>query len=253
MKTPLLFVLNWKQNPSQLKDAEILFKDISKLPLPKLSKMVVCPPSIFINHLSKLNKKKGTISVGVQDVSLFTEGAHTGEISASMIRSSGAQYAIVGHSERRKAGETSDEISQKIKLALKAHLIPIVCVGEKIRDEQGTFWIELKEDIQTTFNGIPKPWLKDMIVAYEPLWAIGSDATRQATGEEIEAVIIFIKRVLADMYGVKAIEHIKVLYGGSVDSKNIKEYSVQNGVAGFLIGRAGLKTKELSKIVNVLS
>lgn len=248
MKKKKLIVGNWKMNPLYPKEAKALFSEIGKMSKKtKKSTIIVCPPALYI-PLAPTTK---SFSVGTQDIFYEKEGAFTGSISAKMARESGASWSIIGHSEMRKHGDTPTIINHKILAALKDHVRPIVCVGERVRDDKGLFWNELKTDIEECFKGVKKPWLADVVIAYEPLWAIGIHATRDATSDEIHEVIIFIKKVLADMFGQKNVGGISYLYGGSVTPKNAAAIMHVDGVEGVLVGRSSLKPKEFAEIIKI--
>lgn len=209
-----LIIANWKCNPKSIEESKILFKEIKENVFNK--NVVICPPSIFISSLIC----EGVI-FGAQDCSLKNEGSFTGEISAQMIKSIGCEYVIIGHSERRRIfKEDNQQIKMKIDLALKAKLKPIVCIGE---DTENTFDF-LKEQIKDIDENI--------ILAYEPIWAIGTG--NSASLDKVKEVKEFLGKR-------------KVLYGGSVNSQNFKQYlSVMDGL---LIGGASLDSKEFNNIL----
>jgi triosephosphate isomerase len=153
----------------------------------------------------------------------------------------------------RAMGDTNELVNEKLKHALKAGLAPILCVGEKKRDAEGFYLHELKEQITVALAGIPRTKLSTMLFAYEPVWAIGQGAIRQTTPEECQESVIFIKKIIADLYDPKVIEGIKILYGGSVDEKNAELFIKFGGVSGLLIGRACLDPKKLAKIIKSIS
>ena len=157
----------------------------------------------------------------------------------------------LGHSERRAMGEKNEDVNKKIKAALSLGIIPIVCIGEKERDQNHEYLAFVKEQIEVGFKNIPKETLSKIIIAYEPVWAIGKNAAREATPEEFLEMRIFIKKVLSIMFGVKN-EIPRIIYGGSADEKNVLDF-VKNGEAdGFLVGRASLDPKKFSNIINTI-
>jgi len=210
-----LIIANWKCNPATLKEAQELFSDIKEEI--KNKDVVICPPSIFLSSLIC----KG-IKFGSQNCFWEDKGAYTGETSPQMIKSIGCEYVIIGHSERRKIfNESNIDIKNKIKKAQEAGLIPIVCVGES--KDQDTF-----EVIEEQIKDIDK----DVIIAYEPLWAIGTG--ENASLGKVKEVRDFLK-------------DRKVLYGGSVNSQNTKDYLEITD--GLLIGGASLNAEEFLKII----
>lgn len=246
----ITLVCNWKMNPKTREKAEKLFSQTkSVFAGTRGLSVIVCPPIAFL-PLLKSNSK--VVTIGAQNHSAYEEGAHTGEYSAQMIRSIGVTSVILGHSEIRAAGDTNELVNEKIKLAFKGGLMPILCIGEKKRDPEGFYLHELKEQITVALSGIPRAKLSTILFAYEPVWAIGQAATRQTTPEECLESIIFIKKIIADLYDPKVIEGMRFLYGGSVDEKNAELFIKFGGVSGLLIGRACLDPKKLSKIVSSL-
>lgn len=200
-----IIVANWKMNPASIQEAKRLFNAVKK------TKAIICPPFVY---LSKLKYKW----LGAQDCFYEQSGAYTGEVSPSMLKSLGVKYVIIGHSERRAVGETPEIVKKKIKAALEAGLIPIVCIRNK-------------KDLK----GIEKH--KRLIIAYEPVWAIGTG--KFCPPEKADQMRKFIKRKFNN----------KVLYGGSVNSKIARDY-IKVGFDGLLVGGASLDAKEFKKIVN---
>jgi len=233
-------------NPSSEKEAVSLAKAINK------KGIVICPPFVFLSSVSK-NLKAGSsklkATLGAQDISPESQGSFTGEISPSMLKNLGVKYAIIGHSERRMLGEINYLINRKIKTALKSGITPIVCVGEPHRDPQMKYLGFMKRQITETFKGLSPKDFKKIIIAYEPVWAIGKSAEREATPEESQEMAIFIKKVLSDHFGRGSVKNLKILYGGSVNEKNAKEFLTCGGVQGLLVGRVSLDQKKFNEII----
>lgn len=241
-------IANWKMNPGALREAENLVAGIVKnIRTITKATVVIAPPSIYLYPLQKKVGKK--IKLAAQDCHFESDGAYTGELSPRMLKNAGATYVILGHSEQRTAGETSAEVNEKIKAVLKVGLMPIVCIGETKRDAEHQYLSFLETQVKETFNGIPLASFSKIFIAYEPLWAIGENATREATPEECREIVIYIKRVLTDMYGAKSTSKIKILYGGSVDESNARMMLEEGGVQGLLVGRASLKPKQFIKLI----
>jgi triosephosphate isomerase len=157
-----------------------------------------------------------------------------------MLRDIGVEYVIVGHSEERKGGDTDERVSQKMKAVLEARLIPIVCVGEEVRDENGAYLDTLKSQIKNTFAGIPAKSISRVILAYEPIWAIGAkDAMLPG---DIRETSIFVKKIFADLFGADAGRKVRVLYGGSVNYRNAPDIMTVGKVDGLLVGRESVNT-----------
>jgi triosephosphate isomerase len=247
MQNKPLIIGNWKMNPRTVKSAEDLFRSIGQsAKINKKITTVVCAPASFIYSLSKI--KNGVI-LGGQDIHTEKEGPYTGAVSAEMMKSSGAKYILVGHSERRRAGDTDEVVSQKLSQVIKSGLTPILCVGESVRDEKGDYHIVVKKQIEASLTGFPKSKISTLIVAYEPVWAIGKDAKREATPEESFEMALFIKKVLSDMYGSKG-KDVSIIYGGSVNVENAEAFLSRGGVQGVLVGRDSLNGKRFGKIMN---
>lgn len=245
-----LIVANWKMNPQSQKEAEILLKGTSKaIKGIKSSQIIVCIPYVFLHIFKKLKIKN--FSLGAQDVSSFLDGAHTGEVSAKMMQGAGVKYIIVGHSEKRKGGDTDENINKKIENILKSKLSPILCIGESARDNHGFYLNHIKTQIHECLKSIPKAQAKNLIIAYEPVWAIGENATREATASEFTEVKIFIRKVISDMYDSKTAHAVPILYGGSVNTENAKNFLIDASADGLLIGRDSLNPKKFSYIAGI--
>ncbi len=242
-----LLVANWKMNPVHLKEANQLFTSTKKTANALRNvETVVCPPFIFLSNLKSTGHR---CVVGAQDAFFEPEGSFTGSISYLQLKNLSIKYVILGHSERRAMGETSEMVGQKVKSVLKGMMTPIICVGESVRDEKGSYLEFIKIQIQEALSGLSKNSAKDIVIAYEPLWAIGKTATRQATEKEIFEMTIFIKKVISDLYGMKSVPPTKILYGGSVDEKNTESILKEGMVDGLLIGRASLDSKKFAQML----
>lgn len=247
--TNKLIIANWKMNPLNIKEAEKLFLSINLgLKNIKNKSIIICPPNIFLHKLKSLKNKN--IILGSQDISIFENGAHTGEISSKMITDTGASYVIVGHSERRSNGENDDIVNEKLKITLKNKLLPILCIGETHRDHDGKYLSFIDKQLKSCLSGITKIQIKNIVIAYEPIWAVGKNALREATPEEFLEVKIFIKKILSDMYGPLIIKNIKIIYGGSVHPENTKVFTIDGEADGFLVGRDSLNPKKFLEIIN---
>ena len=233
-------------NPRTSKNAETLFRKTSVLcKTIKKTRVIACVPAPFLGHISKIKSK---IMLGVQDVASVLEGSYTGSSSAPMFASVGAHYTLIGHSEKRKEGDTNEIVSKKVDQALKAKLIPVVCVGENLRDEHGEYHNEIKTQLEESLSSYPKSKASSLVVAYEPVWAIGKNATREATPEESREMSVYIKKVLTDMWGKNA-QSVTVLYGGSVNAENAASFLREGGVQGLLVGRESLNPSKFARII----
>ncbi|PCI20891.1 triose-phosphate isomerase [Candidatus Wolfebacteria bacterium] len=245
-----LIVGNWKMNPESAREAKQIFSAIKKTGS-KLRNVqtVVCPPSLYIDTLQQLVGGHRVV-VGAQNMFWEEKGPFTGEISPLMLSKNNVSYVILGHSERRALGETNEIVNKKVKAVFKHNITPILCVGETVRDENSLYLNFVKEELKESLAGIPKSAIKKVVIAYEPIWAIGKDATRGANPEESLEMILFIKKTLSDLYGASAIEGMMMLYGGSVSPANAKMFLREGGVDGLLVGRASLDGKTFSDILN---
>lgn len=246
-----IVVANWKMNPLSYKEAEKLFIEVSKGVLNlkiKKTDLAICPPVIFLERLKKISKK---IPFGVQNVFPGDIGAFTGELSVKMLVNLGIKYAILGHSERRAIGETNQEINKKIKSAISNGVIPVLCVGENVRDLEHEYLNFIKNQLLECLEGISKNSLSKIIIAYEPVWAIGALSTRSATPEESLEISIFIKKILTDKFGAKNIEDLRIIYGGSVHPENASSFLVEGKTDGFLAGRDSLNSKKFLDVITI--
>ncbi len=245
-KIPLV-VANWKLNPTSLAEAKTLFTEV-KRKLVKITdtEVIIAPPFLYISEFSKSIKSEG-LQLGAQDVYYEEIGPFTGEISTSQLNDLGVKYIIVGHSERRAMGETDEIVNKKTRAILKRKLTPIVCIGERSRDEQGLFFNEIEKQIKSLTNGFSALELSRIIIAYEPIWAIGTGKT--ATVEDVKEMQLFIISTLSKLYDRKTAEKIHLIYGGSVKASISKELYEQGGMDGFLVGGASLNAEEFVNIV----
>ncbi len=247
-----LIVGNWKMNPQSIKEAEILFNNTKNLVSGvKNVEVVICPPYPFLNIAKKIKSKK--IILGAQNVGAEQSGAYTGEVSALMLRDMGVKYVIVGHSERRALGETNEIINKKIIFLLKTKLTPILCVGETVRQNDGSYLQIVKEQLSKCLSGIQKNNLKQIVIAYEPVWALSSTENRHdATPHDFEEMKIYIRKILADMFSASTAMSVRIIYGGSVNKNNALAF-LDASADGLLPGKSSLEAKNFGEIVKVAS
>lgn len=247
-----LIVGNWKMNPRSLTEAKKSFVTFKRLRHSTVGvTTVICPPFVFLSELRK-SYSGSAIFFGAQDVAWQKEGAFTGEVSTAMLQSIGCHFVIVGHSERRAMGESNELVSSKVKAALKSEMHTIVCVGESERDMQGKYLHFIENQIHESLAGVSRQLAEKLIVAYEPLWAIGNGNSAMSPNE-VHQMSLFIHKILVKLYGRKSAEKISILYGGSVDDENAKSIVYDGNVDGLLVGRQSLNPYEFSKIINVIS
>lgn len=240
-----LIIANWKMN-TNYKEALDLVKSLSSQAKNFSASVVLCPPAIWLTEIAKIIKKHDSIlKLGAQNIYFKEKGAYTGEISVEMIKDF-CQYVILGHSERRMYfKETDKEINQKIKLALKNNIKPILCVGEfeqnNSADQENLF-----TQISQGLEGISAKEMEKVAIAYEPVWAIGTG--NNATSEYANQTIGGLRDRLAVIYNRDTANKVKILYGGSVNSINFSGYLKSEGINGLLVGGASLKADEFVKI-----
>lgn len=244
MRRPMV-VANWKMYTNAA-DANILATTVRNYAASiEGIEVVLCPPFVWLSELSKILGSNGRVGLGAQNIFFETEGAYTGEISALMVRDL-AKYVIVGHSERREHfGETDLEINDKAIAALRAGLSPIICVGEKKKSTG--YPTGVVNQLKEALSHIPKKNYKDIVVAYEPVWAISTiqDRNRNADVEYVVKVITALREVV--------LRDCPILYGGSVNSKNAREYAVRPEIDGVLVGSASLRAADFIKVCSTWS
>ncbi len=219
-------------NPESVLQAKTIVAKTRKAALKmEHTSVIVCPPFPFIPFVAN----KIGIKAGAQNVYFEERGAFTGQVSALMLKDSGVTHVIVGHSEPRDMGETDELIAKKAGALSHVGLTTVLCVGEKVRDEQGAYLDFLKDQIKNSLAGFSKKSLTHLIVAYEPVWAIG--AKEAMTPAIVHEMAIFIKKVLSDMYGQEEASVVPILYGGSVNFRNAADIVKLGGVDGLLVGR----------------
>lgn len=248
-----LIVANWKMNPDTPREAKVLIA-VTRATVRSLKKtnIVLCPPAIFI----PLIKPSTRMTIGSQDISTELRGAYTGSIGAPMIKYSGATYTIIGHSERRQpksgAGETDEVVNQKIKIALAQGLRVILCVGERVRDEHGAYLTELRTSLEKSIGRLPRSAASKLIIAYEPIWAIGGDVNHADTPAGFLEQAIFIRKVLSHWCGRTEAMKLPILYGGSVGPKNVASFITEGGADGFLVGHESLRADHWREIMRIV-
>ena len=236
---------NWKMNmlASEIKPFMEELKE--NLPKTRTCEMVLCTPAVMIPAMVKACK----VAAGGQDVSKYEKGAYTGEVSASQLADIGAKYCIVGHSERRQYhGEDDMLINAKAKALLEKGIMPIICVGESLEQREMDLTMEyVAYQVKAALSGIDASQLRRCVIAYEPIWAIGTGKT--ATAEQAQEVCEGIRAVIRGIYGARPARAVSILYGGSMNAKNAQELLAQPDIDGGLIGGASLKPVDFATIV----
>ena len=240
---------NWKMNMTA-SDTKKFADDIKAImPRAKWCDVVVCVP--FVNIPAALKAFKDLrISVGAQNMFYEKSGAYTGEVSADMLKDLGVKYVIIGHSERRQYfGETDFTVNKKVLAALEAGLHPIICVGESLEQrELGVTMDLISYQVKVALAGVPAEKMRHVVIAYEPIWAIGTGKT--ATAEQAGEVCTNIRATIRSLYGARVARSVTIQYGGSMNPKNAAELLAQPDIDGGLIGGAALKPDQFVDIIN---
>ena len=243
---------NWKMNNDVKGTQNLLSKLSSGLSMENLNcDVIVCPPFTSLFEAQQLLKDT-KIKIGAQNMYYESSGAFTGEISASMLKSVGCEYVILGHSERRTIfGENDEIINKKIKKAIESGLKPIFCIGELLEErEAGITKKIIEKQVKSGLNDISSEEMTRIIIAYEPVWAIGTGKT--ASPEQAEEVHEFIRNLIKEKYGISISEKIVIQYGGSVNSNNARDLLFQENIDGALVGGASLKVDSFIGIVQAI-
>lgn len=235
-------------NPITVDESKKIAKGILKTAeSAKKVTVVVCPPYLFLTEVKKVIGSK-KVFLGSQDIYFEDTGSRTGFVSPVQVGGIGATYTIIGHSERRERGETDEMVNQKIVAALRNKLIPIFCIGEKERLSNGDYLEHIKNQIQKGLQGISKSDIAQVIIAYEPVWAIG--AKTAMTSHDIHEMVLYIQKVLRESFDEIVSESVSVLYGGSANAENAGEIIENGEVDGLLVGRDSLVPENFSKIIS---
>lgn len=247
MRKPII-AGNWKMHKTAPEALELVNGLESQLKNVQGLDIVVCPPFTALGEVAKIIK--GTnIQLGAQDVHWEDSGAYTGEVSSPMLLALGCQYVIIGHSERRiYFNETNESVNKKVKAALKHNLTPIICIGERLEQrKKGQTFKVITDHLKGGLNGISLAEAKKIVVAYEPVWAIGTGIT--ATPQQAQEAHNFIRNLLKQLYNKKIANLIRIQYGGSVKPENITDLMAKDDVDGALVGGASLNLDSFVRIV----
>jgi triosephosphate isomerase len=247
-----LIVANWKMNPTTPSRARLVAASIAKTAKKhKAAEVVICPPTVFLSELAKARQR--SVALGVQDIFYEEQGAYTGQTSPAMLVSYRARFAILGHSERRALGETNELVGRKVRYAMEQGITPIACVGERERSEDGSYYFFVREELEAILSGLRRKDLAKLVIAYEPIWAIGKRAEEAMQPRELNEMVLFIRKVLTEEFGRKPAGTVRILYGGSVKGDNAHEILEEGGVDGLLVGSASLQPREFAKIIQAVS
>ena len=238
---------NWKMNktPSETKEFMTQLKAI--LPKGRWCDVALCVPAVCIPAAVR-TMRETRVGIGAENCNANASGAYTGEIATNMLVDAGCKYVIIGHSERRAMGETNEDVNAKVLAALEAGLIPIMCCGETLEQRETGItseWIAMQ--IKAGLKGVPEEKIRKIVIAYEPIWAIGTGRT--ATPEQAQEVCEEIRTVVRKLYSSKVARAVSILYGGSMNDKNAYELLAQPDIDGGLIGGASLVPEKFVKII----
>jgi triosephosphate isomerase len=240
-----IIVANWKMNPATFREAKLLFDATKKAAeKSKSAQIIVAPPSIFLRNLAV--GYRGRIAFAIQNGFQESAGAYTGEISFAQAYDARATYALIGHAERRAMGETNEHTRLKVSAALKSEITPILCVGEITRDSTGQHFAYIREQLRLGLADVAPSSIKKILIAYEPVWAIG--ATKPMTARDMHEMAIFIRKAVVELFGEGGME-TKILYGGSIDEISAPIMLRDGDVKGLLVGRASAEVGKITKLL----
>lgn len=247
MRKPII-AGNWKLHKT-VSEAQKLVEELLPLVTQAHAEVVVCPTYTALYAVREVIKNTN-IALGAQNMYWEEKGAFTGEISPEMLKEVGCKYVIIGHSERRQFfGETDVTVNKKLHAAFKADIVPIMCVGETLEQrESGVTETVIKAQVEAGLKDLTAEQVTMMVIAYEPVWAIGTGRT--ASSDDANAVCQFIRKTVASMFGAAAAEAVRIQYGGSVKPENAAELMAKSDIDGALVGGASLEASKFSKIVN---
>lgn len=243
---------NWKMNPQSLEEAKKIAVNVKRaMRGVKNTTVVLCPPFVFLSSISNL--MAGSLSLGAQNANYEALGSFTGEVSFAELTQFKVDYVIVGHSERRYpptgGGESDELINKKVRAVIGGGMTAIICVGESSRDANGDFYNFIKQQIVSSLKDVSKKQLDQVVIAYEPLWAVGGP--EPVSPGELHEMSIFIKKVLKDLCGAFS-EGVKIIYGGDADRVNADVLVRDGNVAGLLVGRESLRVKDFIEIIKLV-
>jgi len=247
MRKPII-AGNWKMNMTPSQGVELV-NALKPLVADAACDVVVCPPFVCLAAVGEA-LKGSNIRLGAQNMHFAEKGAFTGEISADMLKELGVEYVIIGHSERRQYfAETDETVNRKVTFALEKGLTPIMCVGESLEQrEAGVTDAFVSGQVEAGLMGLTAEQVKKVVIAYEPIWAIGTGKT--ASKEDANATIGVIRKTIERIFGKEAAEAIRIQYGGSMNAKNASELMSMDEIDGGLIGGASLKPEDFAKVVH---
>ena len=244
-----LIVGNWKMYIEEPEEAHTFVLALRrKVRGLKGVEVWLAPPHPLLPDVASV-LESSPVRVGAQTISAHSDGAHTGEVTAKTLKNVGALFTLVGHSERRIAGDTQDIVRAQLEQALAAGLSPILCIGEREREHDGEHVTLLENQLVSALQQVPPASLKKLIIAYEPVWAIGKQGVDAMRPSDLQEMVIFIRKVMADTLDRATALRTPILYGGSVDGENAKALMAEGGVNGLLVGRASAQIDKFLEII----
>ncbi|CAM3282002.1 triose-phosphate isomerase [Sporolactobacillus spathodeae] len=240
---------NWKMNKTVKEAHEFVEAVKDKVPAPEIVDSVIAAPFLALDRLVA-DAKGSDLKIAAENVHFENSGAYTGEVSPVMLEDLGVQYVVIGHSERRAMfAETDETVNKKVHASFAHHLVPIVCVGETLDEREGGRWqAVVKNQVTKAFAGVPADQATAVVVAYEPIWAIGTGKT--ASSEQANEVCHFIRETITALYDLATAEQVRIQYGGSVKPANIGELLAQSDIDGALVGGASLQPESFLALVD---
>ncbi len=246
----MLIAANWKAYVEDTARAKALFSAAKRLAGKSGHEIVLAPPAPLLGLLARGNRS--AVAFAAQDVSHTTGGAQTGEVTAQAYAAAGAAYAIVGHSERRAAGDTNALVAEKLAHALAHGLTPILCVGEQARDGEGRYLAFVRDELTSALEPLTPKERAKVVVAYEPIWAIGKTAAEAIHPTDLTEMVLYLRKILAGLLPGKGASRARVLYGGSVEPSGVRDLTAGSGVDGVLVGHASVDAKSFTALVLAL-
>lgn len=247
----MLIVANWKANIDTVEKAKRLYAGAKRLALTSKHELVLAPSAPHLGVLAPANRSK--VAFAAQDISSTLGGSETGEITAAVVAGVKGTYVIIGHSERRARGESDEVVLQKVRHALAHGLTPILCIGERERDTEATYLSVLRNQLHAIFSALSAKERAGVVLAYEPVWAIGKSASEGITPTDLNEMILYIRKLLGEYLPGKSASKVRILYGGAVEATNARMLAATASVDGFLVGHASTDVTTFSSLVKALA
>jgi len=244
-----LVIANWKMNPETLADAKKLFEATKKAAdKARGVAVVVAPPAIFLHDLRASYRGK-KLAFGIQNAYFEKSGSYTGETSLTQAHDAGAAWVLIGHAERRASGETDGDVQKKVAAALALQMTPVLCIGETARDSSGEHFNFVRKQLKIALADVPASRLSKIVIAYEPVWAIG--VAEAMSPHDMHEMAIFIRKTLFEIYGKPGMK-TTILYGGSINEENAPAMLKEGDVQGLLVGRASSDAKKIALLLSAV-